>query len=91
MGDVSPFHPECRLLPSVLRALTSIIDGQETGQDQVFEMRDDSDRRVTTVKKLDIFTDSDWACDQVTRKSTIGAVIMAEGVDVKVFFLCNRT
>ena len=57
----------------------------------VFEMRDDSDKRVTTVKKLEIFTDSDWACDQVTRNSTSGAVIMAEGVDVKVFFLCNRT
>ena len=46
----------------------------------VFEVRDNNDKRVTTVKKLEVFTDSDWACDQVTRKSTSGAVIMAEGM-----------
>ena len=46
----------------------------------MFEVSDDRDRRVTTVKKLEVFTDSDWACDQVTRRSTSGAVIMAEGM-----------
>ena len=46
----------------------------------VFEMRDDKDRRGQTVKRLEVYTDSDWASDQVTRKSTSGAVIMAEGM-----------
>ena len=32
------------------------------------------------IKKLEVFTDSDWAGDQTTRKSTSGAVIMAEGM-----------
>ena len=43
----------------------------------VFEVRDNNDKRVT-VKKLEVFTDSDRACDQVTRKSTSGAAIVAE-------------
>ena len=46
----------------------------------VFEMRDNSDRRGQTVKRLEVYTDSDWASDQVTRKSTSGAVIMAGGM-----------
>ena len=36
--------------------------------------------RGQTVKRLEVYTDSDWASDQVTRKSTSGAVIMAEGM-----------
>ena len=38
--------------------------------------------KVRDGKKLTIgvYTDSDWASDQVTRKSTSGAVIMAEGM-----------
>ena len=43
-------------------------------------MRDNSDKRGRTVKRLEVYTDSDWASDQVTRKSTSGAVIMAEGM-----------
>ena len=45
----------------------------------VFEMRDSNDRREQLVKRLEVFTDSEWASDQTTRKSTSGAVIMAEG------------
>ena len=37
-------------------------------------------RRGQTVKRLEVYTDSDWASDQVTRKSTSGAVIMVEGM-----------
>ena len=33
----------------------------------LFEVRD-HDKRVTTIKNRQVFTDSDWACDQVTRK-----------------------
>ena len=32
------------------------------------------------VKRLDVYTDTDWASDQTSRKSTSGAVIMAEGM-----------
>ena len=32
------------------------------------------------VKRLEVYTDFDWASDQVTRKSTSGAMIMAEGM-----------
>ena len=46
----------------------------------VFEMRDSNDRRERLIKRLEVYTDSDWASDQVTRKSTSGAVIMAEGM-----------
>ena len=46
----------------------------------VFEMRDSNERRAQLVKRLEVFTDSDWANDQVTRKSTNGAVIMAESM-----------
>ena len=46
----------------------------------VFEMRDSDDRREQLVKRLEVYTDSDWASDQMTRKSTSGAVIMAEGM-----------
>ena len=62
-----------------LKLLLKYVKGTED-MATVFKVRDDSDRRVTTVKKLEVYTDSDWACDQMTRKSTSGAVIMAEGM-----------
>ena len=43
-------------------------------------MRDNNDKREQLVKKLKVFTGSDSASDQMTRKSTSGAVIMAEGM-----------
>ena len=46
----------------------------------VFEMRDSNDRREHMIKRLEVYTDSDLASDQVTRKSTSGAVIMTEGM-----------
>ena len=46
----------------------------------VFEVQGSNDKGETQVKKLEVFTDSDWAGDQVTRKSASGAVIMAEGM-----------
>ena len=46
----------------------------------VFEMRDSNDRREQLVKRLEVYTDSDWASDQTSRKSTSGAVIMAKGM-----------
>ena len=46
----------------------------------VFEVRHNNDKREQLVKELEVFTDSDWASDQTTRKRTSGAVIMAEGV-----------
>ena len=46
----------------------------------VFEMRDSNDRREQLVERLEVYTDSDWASDQTTRKSTSGAVVMAEGM-----------
>ena len=46
----------------------------------VFEMRDSNDRGEQSVKRLEVYTDSDWASDQTTRKSTSGSVIMAEGM-----------
>ena len=48
----------------------------------VFEVHGDNDKRGTLIRNLEVFTDSDWAwaSDQVTRKSTSCAVIMAEGM-----------
>ena len=43
-----------------------------------FEMRGSNDRRDQLVKRLEIYTDSDWASDQTSRKSTSGAVIMTQ-------------
>ena len=45
----------------------------------MFEVRD-NDRSEQLVKRLEVHTDSDWATDQTSRKSTSGAVIMAEGM-----------
>ena len=38
----------------------------------VLEVRDNNDRREQLVKKLEVYTDSDWASEQTTRKSTSG-------------------
>ena len=46
----------------------------------VYEVRDNNDRREQLVKRLEVYPNSDWASDQVTRRSTIGAVITAEGM-----------
>ena len=46
----------------------------------VFWVRDNNDRREQSVKRLEVYTDSDWASEQTKRKSTSGAVIMAEGM-----------
>ena len=62
-----------------LKRLLRYVKGTEDTA-TVFEVRGNNDKRVTTGKKLEVFTDSDWACDWVTRKSTSGAVIMAEGM-----------
>ena len=65
----SPTALEMRQLKRLLRYVKSTED-----MSTVFEMRDDKDRRGQTVKRLEVYTDSDWASDQVTRKSTSGAV-----------------
>ena len=44
----------------------------------MFVVRDNNDRREQLVKRLEVYTDSDWASEQTKRKSTSGAVIMAE-------------
>ena len=71
----SPTVLEMRQLKRLLRYVKNTED-----MSTVFEMRDNSDRRGRMVKRLEVYTDSDWASDQVTRKSTSGAVIMAEGM-----------
>ena len=65
----SPTALEMRQLKRLLRYVKSTED-----MSTVFEMRDDKDIRGQTVKRLEVYTDSDWASDQVTRKSTSGAV-----------------
>ena len=70
----SPTALEMRQLRRLLRNVTGTEDTAT-----VFEVRDNNDKREQLVKKLEVFTDSDWASDQMTRKSTSGAVIMAEG------------
>ena len=62
-----------------LKRLLRYVKGTED-MSTVFEMRDSNDRREQLIKRLEVYTDSDWASDQVTRKSTSGAVIMAEGM-----------
>ena len=59
-----------------LKRLLWYVKGTED-MSTVFEVRDSNDRREQLVKRLEVCTDSDWASDQVTRKSTSGAVIMA--------------
>ena len=62
-----------------MKRLLRYVKGTED-MSTVFEMRDSNDRREQLVKRLEVYTDSDWASDQTTRKSTSGAVIMAEGM-----------
>ena len=62
-----------------LQRLLRYVKGTED-MATVFEVQDNNDRREQLVKKLEVFTDSDWASEQTTRKSTSGAVIMAEGM-----------
>ena len=71
----SPTALEMRQLKRLLRYVKGTED-----MSTVFEMRDSNDRRGQTVKRLEVYTDSDWASGQVTRKSTSGAVIMEEGM-----------
>ena len=71
----SPTALEMRQLKRLLRYVKGTED-----MSTVFEMRDSNDRREQLVKRLEVYTDSDWASDQVTRKSTSGAVIMVEGM-----------
>ena len=71
----SPTALEMRQLKRLLRYVKGTED-----MSTVFEMRDSNDRREQLIKRLEVHTDSDWASDQVTRRSTSGAVIMAEGM-----------
>ena len=54
-----------------LKRLLRYVKGTED-MSTVFEMRDSNDRREQLIKRLEVYTDSDWASDQVTRKSTSG-------------------
>ena len=69
----SPTALEMRQLKRLLRYVKGTED-----MSTVKEMRDSNDGREQLVKRLEVYTDSDSASDQVTRKSTSGAVIMAE-------------
>ena len=71
----SPTALETRQLKRLLRYVKGTED-----MSTVFEMRDSNDRREKLVKRLEVYKDSDWTSDQMTRKSTSGgAVIMEEG------------
>ena len=62
-----------------LKRLLRYVNGTED-MSTVFEVRDDNDRREQFVKRLEVYTDSDWASEQTKRMSTSGAVIMAGGM-----------
>ena len=68
----SPTALEMRQLKRLLRYVKGTED-----MATVFEVRDNNDKREQLVRKLEVFTYSDWESDQMTRKSTSGAVIMA--------------
>ena len=55
----------------------------------VFVLRDNNDRREHLVKSLEVYTDSDWASERTKRKSTSGAVIMAEGMRLHAHSRCT--
>ena len=57
----------------------------------MFEVRANNDKREDLVKKLEVFTDSVWASDQTTRKSTSGAVNMAEGMRLHAHSSCQAS
>ena len=59
-----------------LKRLQRYVKGTED-MSTMFEMQDSNDRREQLVKRLQVYTDSDWASDQMTHKSTSGAVIMS--------------
>ena len=59
---LSPTALEMRQLKRLLRYVKGTED-----MATVFEVRDNKCRREMAVKRLEVFTDSDWACDQVTR------------------------
>ena len=69
----SPTALEMRQLKRLLRYVKGTED-----MATLFEVRDNNDKREQLVKKLEVFTDSHWASDQMTRKSTSGAVVMAD-------------
>ena len=71
----NPTALEMRQLKRLLRSVKGTEDVST-----VFEMHDSNDRRELFNKRLEVYTDSDWASDQTTRKSTSGAVIMAESM-----------
>ena len=62
-----------------LKRLLRYVKGTED-MSTVFEVRDNNDRREQLVKRLEVYTDSDWASEQTSQKSTSGAVIMVEGM-----------
>ena len=62
-----------------LKRLLRYVKGTED-MSTVFEMRDSNDRREQLVKRLEVYTDSDWASESTSRKTTSVAVIMAEGM-----------
>ena len=62
-----------------LKRLVRYVKGAED-MATVLEVQGNNDKGETVVKKLEVFTDSDWASDQTTKKSTSGAVIMAESM-----------
>ena len=66
-----------------MKRLLRYVKGTED-MSTVFEVRDSNDRRQQLVKRLEVYTDSDWASDQTSRKSTSGAVTMAEGMRLHV-------
>ena len=49
-----------------LKRLLRYVKGTED-MSTVFEMRDSNDRREQLVKRLEVYTDSDWASDQMSR------------------------
>ena len=65
-----------------LKRLLRYVKGTED-MSTVVEVRDNNDRREQLVKRLQVYTDSDWASDQTSRTSTSGAMIMAEGMRLR--------
>ena len=56
-----------------------------------FEKKRLSAMREQLVKRLEVYTDSDWASDQTSRKSTSGAVIMADGMRLHAHSRCQAS
>ena len=70
-----------------MKRLLRYVKGTED-MSTVFDMRDSNDRREQLIKRLE---DSDWTRDQVTRKSTSGAVSMAEGMRLHSHSRCQAS